>query len=1182
MGKHLAIALFLLTSIAPAMAQEEYELEEIIVIGVRSSIEKSLDAKRNAEGIQDVITAEDIGQLPDENIAEALQRVTGIQMSRNSEGEGETIQIRGISDNNVQINGQEFIGTVANRSINFNDIPSELFSGIEVLKTPSASQIEGSLGGTVNLKTRRPLQVNNDKLGSITIKGRYSDITEPENKHPAANFPDINLLTLRNFRDTKIGDIGFLLNLSRKFIITRSDSFGGGDFGSAPASWYRYNGLSTPNGAAYGPNPAGKVHLWGANTTVKGNKKKNLNHYLDANPSQQGDYKTLPDYFTARWAKWQLDTGPLPNAATLGEFYPEVTDPKVPNGIALKAQGTFDPNGDGALNNKDIWYAPGGFTSRSRYSETTNYSLNSSLQWQPTQSLNLFMDYTMIRAEQDRWGSQFAVTIERELALPLINHPDSGEDYYYPYHIAPLADTERLGQTYLLNAATIIGTNVVFGGAPSLQETNRRTDNITFGGDWQALERLKLFYQFNYGRGVSVNNQVAMTMSHDFDRDGEFAGDSDDLGVLSYDRRGVDLVDLLYRPSPYFVPSGEQWPGAPQVETAKGASGLNSMAFDPRDLTYPRLAYLQLKRQATDRINETLSNRLDVKYRPKSGFNFFRNISFGVRQAQRNFYRRAWSDSNQGIGSSLVLPAEVSEPTQPNRADFSSDADYEAAQTQYDSDLAAYQTYLTALEAYNTRLAFIKDLYLDEDGDGRVKRVYIRDIRVNPASNYDAEGTIDEEDNFSDEYLSDGTFLATYPRDGEGNYILPPPSAAKRAAIAEQLLRDCIATAHTQFKGLSGNFPLSWPRTSCGMGYYTDFFNLYDIRHKGADGIGIYEERREFYEITEDIYNAYLQADFNRQIFGKRLFGNMGVRYVYAEVNSKGFAPLEQGGHVEQSFTGRKEDFLPSLNANLWLSKNMILRLGISRSLNRPAVGALSPTISNIDYTNLTATIGNPSLRPVRSNNIDLSYEYYYRKNSLFALAVFHKNIDSTITFKTNQRTELIGGVPFRVNSQINKEGTEIQGIELALQHVMQGKGVWGNIGFGFNYTFSDEDTDLFDQEGDPIPRVRLSENSYNASIFYDDGKLSIRLAYNWRDDFVRRSSVALGFGRAERLPEWEKGRAQLDISINYRFNPNLKLNISGVNINRSRTVRYMKYEQLQNYLAQSGARYTISIVQRF
>ena len=130
-------------------SNKDDDIEVIEVLGIKGSIQESLNNKRYAEEILDSISAEDIGQMPDENIAEALQRVSGISLSRADDGEGQSVQIRGDSSNNIEINGQTVVGSGENpRAVNLTDIPSELFSKIEVLKTSSADRIEGSIGGT--------------------------------------------------------------------------------------------------------------------------------------------------------------------------------------------------------------------------------------------------------------------------------------------------------------------------------------------------------------------------------------------------------------------------------------------------------------------------------------------------------------------------------------------------------------------------------------------------------------------------------------------------------------------------------------------------------------------------------------------------------------------------------------------------------------------------------------------------------------------------------------------------------------------------------------------------------------------------------------------------------------------------------------------------------------------------
>ena len=151
------IALVLSGSIFAQQAATGDEIDEVIVTGIRASLQDAISKKRNADDIRDVINAEDVGKLPDQNVADALQRITGIQIGR-SMGEGSEVAIRGISSNRVELNGQTQVGTGASRSIStFANLPAEMFSSLEVIKSPSADETEGGLGGIIRLNTRKPL-----------------------------------------------------------------------------------------------------------------------------------------------------------------------------------------------------------------------------------------------------------------------------------------------------------------------------------------------------------------------------------------------------------------------------------------------------------------------------------------------------------------------------------------------------------------------------------------------------------------------------------------------------------------------------------------------------------------------------------------------------------------------------------------------------------------------------------------------------------------------------------------------------------------------------------------------------------------------------------------------------------------------------------------------------------------
>ncbi|WP_373295367.1 TonB-dependent receptor [Thalassotalea profundi] len=151
------------------------DIEVIEVTGMLGSMKAAALLKRTDGRIVDAIVAEDIGKLPDNNIAEALQRVTGVSINSDF-GVGDSVSIRGLPQNRVELNGRSTIGDSRN-GISLQDFPSSFLKAVEVVKSPTADMIEGALGGTVSLKTVRPLDL--DKLtGAFSLDAEYADKTE--------------------------------------------------------------------------------------------------------------------------------------------------------------------------------------------------------------------------------------------------------------------------------------------------------------------------------------------------------------------------------------------------------------------------------------------------------------------------------------------------------------------------------------------------------------------------------------------------------------------------------------------------------------------------------------------------------------------------------------------------------------------------------------------------------------------------------------------------------------------------------------------------------------------------------------------------------------------------------------------------------------------------------------------
>jgi TonB-dependent receptor len=164
---------------APDGTEEAVELEEIVVVGVRASLEQSRDIKREAGIVQDSIVAEDLGRFPDANVADSLSHVPGITLQRTRGGEGQYINVRGLgpSYSIVTLNGRILATDGDGREFAFDVLPAEVIHGADVYKSAQATQTEGSIGGLVNLTSARPLP-NPGRHASLTAEGDYNDLSE--------------------------------------------------------------------------------------------------------------------------------------------------------------------------------------------------------------------------------------------------------------------------------------------------------------------------------------------------------------------------------------------------------------------------------------------------------------------------------------------------------------------------------------------------------------------------------------------------------------------------------------------------------------------------------------------------------------------------------------------------------------------------------------------------------------------------------------------------------------------------------------------------------------------------------------------------------------------------------------------------------------------------------------------
>ena len=224
---YLLVALSLTTvnqlSTAQAQTTNNLQTEEVFVNGVRSSLSRSLDLKRDAHTIIDSISAEEFGKFPDANVADSLSHISGITVQRTRGGEGQFVNIRGLGADFsiVTLNNRILATDDDGRDFSFDVMPSEMISGADVYKSVSAKNTEGSIGGAINLKSARPL----DQLGfhsAVSVEGDYNTLS-------ADNGYKMSGLLSHTFADNTMG---ILLGLTHSSTKQRTDAQTEMSFGS--------------------------------------------------------------------------------------------------------------------------------------------------------------------------------------------------------------------------------------------------------------------------------------------------------------------------------------------------------------------------------------------------------------------------------------------------------------------------------------------------------------------------------------------------------------------------------------------------------------------------------------------------------------------------------------------------------------------------------------------------------------------------------------------------------------------------------------------------------------------------------------------------------------------------------------------------------------------------------------
>ena len=298
--------------------------------------------------------------------------------------------------------------------------------------------------------------------------------------------------------------------------------------------------------------------------------------------------------------------------------------------------------------------------------------------------------------------------------------------------------------------------------------------------------------------------------------------------------------------------------------------------------------------------------------------------------------------------------------------------------------------------------------------------------------------------------------------------------------------------------------------------------------------------------VLETSKSGYFKADYGFDVFGFPVDGNVGLHFTDYTLTEQANNSIVSNGAVSFVPTVAQHEttiLLPSWNLKATLMDNLFARVAVSETATRPSFSQLNPSTSyTLGGTTLqsSASSGNPNLSSVKSINEDADVEYYWGKANHVSVAGFHRYVEGYIQNQTSQVTQL--GVVYNFTKPVNFQNSYIDGIEVGYSQFldflpeMTGGPDWlGGFGWDVNGTYI---SGVFNN---------ITKWHYNAAGIYEYGNFSARVSYTWSSSYKINPQLTSG---TQPNTEWAAPRANLDASINYKFDDHLTVTLDATNLN--------------------------------
>jgi iron complex outermembrane receptor protein len=401
-----------------------------------------------------------------------------------------------------------------------------------------------------------------------------------------------------------------------------------------------------------------------------------------------------------------------------------------------------------------------------------------------------------------------------------------------------------------------------------------------------------------------------------------------------------------------------------------------------------------------------------------------------------------------------------------------------------------------------------------------------------------------------------------FRRVNQNDTIFAPPAGTTLASLTT------MVTGLGRGFGMPSGTPSSWiaPNLSAIASAYNIYCNCLVAGPAGGPGdftlssITNGNARGNNFAVSEKDTGGFLMADFRTAAWGLPMRGNFGVRYVETKTNSVGYQAT--GGGTQVSVDNKYDDWLPSANLVVDLRKDVLVRLAAAKVMSRPILANLSPGGSITTTGNLAITVGNPFLEPFRAKTFDAGLEWYFGKGAFIGVGYFYKDIDTYIQQLRQSMPYSQTGLPlsllpanftgdevFAVTTPINTKGGPLKGWEVNYQQPFTFLPGWGrNFGTLLNYTSVKSTIEYLVSPTATTTitddLIGLSPKSWNATLYYDDGRFHARVSAAHRAAFLTRVP-----GQNNNDVEGTTESTNVDASLSYKITPNFEIVVEGVNL---------------------------------